>query len=35
VLCAIPQHMPLELLATIPPIVQATLLAGSGPSLRP
>jgi hypothetical protein len=26
--------MPLELLATTPPIVQATSLAGSGPSLR-
>ena len=29
-----PQHIPLELLATTPPIVQATSLAGSGPSLR-
>src|SRR4051795_6613127 len=27
--------MPLELLATTPPIVQADSLAGSGPSLRP
>ena len=29
-----PQHMPLELLAMTPPIVQAEMLAGSGPSLR-
>ena len=31
----VPQVMPLELLATTPPIVQADSLAGSGPSLRP
>ena len=30
--CVVPQHMPLELLATMPPIVQADALAGSGPS---
>ena len=30
-----PHAMPLELLATTPPIVQADSLAGSGPSLRP
>ncbi len=32
---SVPQAMPLELLATTPPIVQADSLAGSGPSLRP
>ena len=30
-----PQLIPLELLATTPPIVQADSLAGSGPSMRP
>src|SRR5512146_2987184 len=30
-----PQHMPLELLAMTPPIVQASMEAGSGPSLNP
>jgi hypothetical protein len=29
--CVVPQHMPLELLAMTPPIVQADALAGSGP----
>ncbi|MNN39837.1 hypothetical protein D3C81_1538890 [compost metagenome] len=33
--CAVPQHMPLALLATIPPILQALIEAGSGPILRP
>ena len=32
--CCVPQHIPLELFATTPPIVQAISLAGSGPSLR-
>ena len=30
-----PQHMPDELLAMTPPIVQAAALAGSGPSRQP
>ena len=30
--CVVPQHIPLELLAMTPPIVQADALAGSGPS---
>lgn len=29
--CVVPQHMPLELLAMTPPIVQADALAVSGP----
>ncbi|MCY1460361.1 hypothetical protein D9M71_779140 [compost metagenome] len=33
--CAVPQHMPLALLATMPPILQALIEAGSGPILRP
>ncbi|PSK61667.1 hypothetical protein B0E53_06430 [Micromonospora sp. MH33] len=32
---SVPQVIPLELLATTPPTVQADSLAGSGPSLRP
>ena len=35
VFSSVPQAMPLELLATTPPIVHAISLAGSGPSLRP
>ena len=34
-LSAVPQVIPLELLATMPPTVQAASLAGSGPSRRP
>ena len=35
VLNSVPHAMPLELLATTPPMVQAISLAGSGPSFLP
>ena len=34
-LWAVPQHMPLALLAAMPPSLQALMEAGSGPILRP
>jgi hypothetical protein len=35
VLWAVPQHMPLALLAAMPPIIAELMEAGSGPILRP
>ena len=33
--CSVPQHIPDELFATMPPIMQAPIDAGSGPSFAP